>query len=85
MKGYGIFARVRYIDPKTGAAKWTHIRNTDMAHRYDAVKWWNETGIKYGPKSPEVRAWMLDPNNYELHPYWVNRSAGAKLDVTYLE
>lgn len=56
-----------------------------MAHKIDAVTWWNEVGRKYGPKSPEVRKWMLDPDNYYLEHYSINRSQGANLRQTYLQ
>jgi hypothetical protein len=56
----------------------------DMGHKTDAVNWWNAEGRNYGPKSPEVRQWMLDPNNYELQLRSLNRSAGASLGVQYL-
>lgn len=50
----------------------------------DAVKWWNTKGRQYGTKSKEVRKWMLDPDNYTLDHYAINRSAGAKLNDRYL-
>jgi HNH/ENDO VII superfamily nuclease with conserved GHE residues len=55
-----------------------------MAHNADAVTWWNETGRQYGAKAPEVREWMLDPNNYTLDHYSINRSLGAQIGQTYL-
>ena len=55
-----------------------------MAHKVDAVSWWNEIGRKYGAKSPEVRKFMLDSENYYLEHYSINRSQGAKLNQTYL-
>lgn len=62
----------------------TRIDHTvDMAHRTDAVTWWNETGRFTGAKSPTVREFMLDPNNYELQPRSINRSEGASLGETY--
>ncbi|WP_321945848.1 LysM peptidoglycan-binding domain-containing protein [Paraburkholderia sp. J10-1] len=57
--------------------------NVDMAHRVDAVTWWNDVGRFYGPKSPEVRQFMLNPDNYVLQPSSINRSAGARLGQTY--
>jgi len=64
---------------------WYNIDQTiDMAHTTDAVSWWNETGRFYGPKSPEVRQFMLDPNNYKLEPQVFNRSAGGSLGQTYI-
>ncbi|HVE86685.1 MAG TPA: GH-E family nuclease, partial [Myxococcales bacterium] len=64
--------------------QWYPINQADMAHNVDAVKWWNETGRFYGPQSPEVRQWMLDPNNYHLEHFSINRSLGAQLGTTYL-
>ncbi|WP_208455878.1 hypothetical protein [Burkholderia gladioli] len=55
----------------------------DMAHRIDAVTWWNDVGRFYGPKSPEVRQFMLNSDNYVLQPRSINRSAGASLGQTY--
>ena len=74
---------VRHYDPASSRYYWTDIANTDMAHRVDAVSWWNSVGVKYGPKAPEVRAFMLEPKNYELQPYWINRSKGALLTERY--
>lgn len=50
-----------------------------MAHIKDAVVWWNEKGRFYGAKAPEVRAFMLDSNNYYLELYSINRSQDAHL------
>ncbi|WP_342512477.1 GH-E family nuclease [Sporosarcina sp. FSL K6-1522] len=64
--------------------KWYPLNEADMAHLTDAVSWWNSTGKHYGAKSPEVREWMLDSNNYVLDHYSLNRSAGGELTETYL-
>ncbi|MER2039658.1 MAG: GH-E family nuclease [Solibacillus sp.] len=64
--------------------KWYPIDQADMAHLTDAVSWWNNSGRYYGAKSPEVREWMLNSKNYKLDHYSLNRSAGAKLNETYL-
>nr|WP_276535793.1 GH-E family nuclease [Burkholderia multivorans] len=77
-------------DPFTGEKEfeykgnWYPLKDADMAHQTDAVTWWNNVGREYGAKAPEVRAWMLDSKNYDLQPYWVNRSLGAKLGERYL-
>jgi hypothetical protein len=63
--------------------KWYPLREADMAHKTDAVRWWNSTGYRYGPKSPKVREWMLDPKNYRLDHYSLNRSAGARIGQRY--
>ena len=55
----------------------------DMAHRTDAVTWWNEVGKYFGPKSPQVREFMLNPDNYVLQHRSINRSEGASLGQTY--
>jgi HNH/ENDO VII superfamily nuclease with conserved GHE residues len=52
--------------------KWYPLDQADMAHKVDAVKGWNEAGRLYGPKSPEVRQWMLDPDNYMLDHCSIN-------------
>ncbi|HYR88478.1 MAG TPA: GH-E family nuclease [Terriglobia bacterium] len=64
--------------------KWYPLRDADMTHKTAAVSWWNETGRHYGAQSPEVRQWMLDPDNYTLDHYSLNRSAGATLGERYL-
>lgn len=51
--------------------------NVDMAHITDAVTWWNEIGRFFGAKSPEVREFMLNPNNYVLRQSSINRSEGG--------
>lgn len=78
-------------DPFTGKkefqasdGKWYDLKDADMAHKTDAVTWWNQTGRQYGAKAPEVRKWMLDSNNYTLDHYSINRSLGAKIGETYL-
>ena len=65
--------------------EWYNIdRTVDMAHKTNAVEWWNEKGRFFGPKSPEVRQFMLDSDNYRLEPQSFNRSAGAKLGQRYM-
>jgi RHS repeat-associated protein len=58
---------------------WMPIAETDMAHTTDAMRWWNDVGRQYGPRSPEVRQWMLDPNNYRLEAPRINRSSSGRL------
>ncbi|WPO00213.1 GH-E family nuclease [Pseudomonas sp. MUP55] len=62
---------------------WYDLSKADMAHKTDAVRWWNTSGRHLGAKSKEVREWMLDSKNYELDHFSINRSAGAKLGQTY--
>jgi RHS repeat-associated protein len=64
--------------------KWVDAKQCDMAHKTDAVAYWNKRGRFSGAKSPTVRAFMLDSSNYKLQPYWVNRSEGASLGQQYL-
>jgi hypothetical protein len=54
-----------------------------MGHVQAAVDYWNAEGRYYGPRSPEVRAFMNDPDNYWLEPSWINRSKGAQMGRTY--
>lgn len=69
-----------FWDPKNKV--WRNISEADMGHIHDAVTWWNQTGRKFGPKSKEVREWMLDSKNYVLEYYKTNRSKGAILGQT---
>ncbi|WP_031598992.1 RHS repeat-associated core domain-containing protein, partial [Pseudomonas savastanoi] len=73
-------ARMRF---KSKDEKWYPIKEADMAHKTDAVTYWNTKGGYFGAKSPEVRQWMRDPKNYELEHFSTNRSAGAKLGQIY--
>ena len=61
---------------------WRNISEADMGHIHDAVTWWNDVGREFGAKSPEVRKWMLDSDNYVLEYYVTNRSKGAILGQT---
>ena len=63
--------------------KWYSIKDADMAHKTDAVRYWNDKGGYHGAKSKEVRGWMRDPENYELEYYFHNRSKGARLMDRY--
>jgi hypothetical protein len=72
--------KIRTSDGRTEVlfeGNWYLIEQTDMGHTVDAVRWWNSTGKYFGPKDPRVRAFMLDPDNYELQPSSINRSRGA--------
>lgn len=60
-----------------------NVKDGDMAHLTDAVKYWNQKGGYYGPKYREVRAFMRDSKNYELEYYGHNRSQGAMLPDRY--
>lgn len=65
---------------------WVDMADTDMGHITDAVDYWNNTGKYFGPKSPEVRDWMLDSSNYQLEYAYGptgNRSRGARSGATY--
>ena len=67
--------------------EWYPLKLADMSHKTDAVVWWNTKGRFYGAKDPQVREWMLDPGNYTLDYFSINRAAGAKLGnagVNYL-
>jgi hypothetical protein len=63
--------------------KWYALDDCDMGHRRDAVAYWNKSGYKHGSRSPQVRRWMRDPDNYELEPLSINRSRGAKVTRRY--
>ncbi|MCC2596530.1 DUF4150 domain-containing protein [Pusillimonas sp. MFBS29] len=72
------------VEFKASNDKWYPLKDADMAHKTDAVSWWNSTGRFTGPKSRTVRDWMLKSDNYVLDHFSLNRSAGAKLTETYL-
>ena len=78
-----VFGKIRTPDG-TVRDGWFNMSKADMGHSpIDAVDYWNSTGINYGPKSPEVRNWMLNPNNYELQHFSYNRSMGGSTNSTY--
>ncbi|MEH8033032.1 RHS repeat-associated core domain-containing protein [Gallibacterium anatis] len=77
--GYG--SRIQFQDSN---GIWRSIKDADMAHKIDAVSWWNSVGRQYGARSPEVRNWMKNSDNYYLEYYSINRSQGAKIQETYL-
>jgi RHS repeat-associated protein len=68
---------------KDSKGNWHSVKDADMGHTKDAVSYWNQRGGFHGAKSKEVRAWMRDPNNYELQHYSANRSAGARNGMNY--
>lgn len=74
---------VQVKDPVSGQEGWHPAEDTDMSHQRDAVNWWNAVGKFFGPKSPEVRQFMLNPENYTLEPSSSNRSRGAKVGEQY--
>ena len=69
---------------KDSKGVWRPLSDADMAHKIDAVSWWNSTGRQYGARSPEVREFMKNADNYYLEYYSINRSQGAKLSEIYL-
>ena len=65
--------------------EWWPLADCDMSHDpVDAVKYWNKVRKDTFPKSPMVREWMLDANNYILEPAHINRSRGAREGDKYL-
>jgi len=84
MRGEGkIRGSGRRMQFKASDGHWYPVSEADMAHRTDAVSWWNSNGRRSGARSQKVREFMLDPDNYELDHYSLNRSAGAQLDQEY--
>jgi HNH/ENDO VII superfamily nuclease with conserved GHE residues len=67
-----------------GQVRWVSVTNCDMGHVIDAVVWWNSNGRLTGPQSPEVLAFMKDPDNYEFEPSAENRLRGALRGARYL-
>lgn len=66
--------------------RWHRLDDCDMSHKEPpgAVGYWNSVRASTAPKSPLVRAWMLDANNYFLEPAALNRSRGARETQRYL-
>ena len=85
MRGEGkIRGQGKRMEFKDSKGNWHPIKDADMAHKTDAVSWWNSTGRQHGARAPEVRKWMRNPDNYYLEHFSINRSQGAKLGETYL-
>ena len=73
--------RVFTVGPD-GVKRWYPMAQTDMGHVEAAVTRWNREGINWGPKHPQLREFMLDPDNYELQHWQVNQKAGRELGRT---
>jgi hypothetical protein len=50
-----------------------------LSHIVDAQAWWNSNGRLTAPQSKVVRAFMDDPDNYELEPAGPNLARGGGL------
>lgn len=50
-----------------------------LSHIIDAQAWWNSNGRVTAPRSDVVRAFMEDPDNYELEPAGPNLARGGAL------
>lgn len=82
---------IEEIEYPKGSDQWHNVNDCDMAHKHDAVKFWNDggpepytkPGRESGPRSEYVRDFMKDPDMYELRPKGPNRSDGARLGQTY--
>lgn len=60
--------------------------NVHMGHHpVDAVDWWNSTGRYFGAKSPEVRAWMRNSENYRFEYGPLNSGRGGATTSRYLD
>lgn len=66
-----------------GNGDWRPLKDADMSHIESAVEYWNREGYLYGPKSENVREFILDSDNYYLEYYGINRSQGAQLNEVY--
>lgn len=62
------------VEIRGSDGKWYKLADCDMGHvPIDAVAYWNNVGRFHGPKSQEVRDWMLDADNYEIQPRDLNQ------------
>jgi hypothetical protein len=74
--------QVRYRPVPSG--EWVNISDCDLSHDpIDAVTFWNTEGYKFGPRSPQVRAFMMNPDNYIFEPSSINRARGSRGGETY--
>jgi hypothetical protein len=65
--------------PRRKGGRWYDVADCDLSHEpTDAVTYWNTEGYKYGPRSPEVRAWMSNIDNYIFEPSSINRSRASR-------
>lgn len=83
-RGSATVEQVRYPEDPSGA--WYDISACDLGHKVAAVIAWNDDPhalFKTGPRSPAVRAFMEDANNYIFEPSSINRSNGARIGVPY--
>ncbi len=70
--------------PRAKGSRWHNVSDCDLSHDpVDAVTYWNTIGYKFGPRAPEVRAWMTDINNYIFEPSSINRSRGSRANEEY--
>lgn len=60
--------------------KWVPLEKCQMGHYpIDAMSYWNNYGRFLGPRHPEIRKWMRDPENYVLQPRAENLADGARI------
>jgi hypothetical protein len=81
-------------DPQTGKdifkaenEKWYPVDSAKIHmghHPVDAVDYWNNTGRYLGERSPAVRSWMLDSNNYRFEYGPLNSARGGATSSRYL-
>jgi hypothetical protein len=83
--------KVRHAGPVTEIewepARWHDLDDCDMSHDpVDAVDFWMNVARPRGylPRGPEIRAWMLDWQNYILEPASVNRGRASRNRRRYL-
>ncbi|MBV8900938.1 MAG: hypothetical protein JOY92_12600, partial [Verrucomicrobia bacterium] len=85
IKRYNVRTVGTVVEVEWKPGMWHPLADCDMSHEpIDAVDYWNSTGRHTGPKSDEVRKWMLDPANYILEPSAINRSRGSRTKSNYL-
>ncbi|MCB0458288.1 MAG: hypothetical protein KDC91_11140, partial [Flavobacteriaceae bacterium] len=89
MKGEGTYKiegnpPVELIEYPKGSGNWHPLDTCDLSHEpVDAVTWWNTIGYKFGPRSPKVKEFMTNPNNYIFEPLSSNRGRGSRSNEEY--
>jgi hypothetical protein len=78
-------ARVRFpIEP---GRRWYSLGQCDLSHEpVDAVTFWNSlSGTDKTPRSPRVRQFMTNPDNYIFEPSSLNRSRASRDNERYTD
>ncbi|MFL6201629.1 MAG: toxin TcdB middle/N-terminal domain-containing protein [Thermoanaerobaculia bacterium] len=84
LKGFGKKGETVHVyDSKVKKRVWKKVdRSIHMGHLVDAARGWNAIGRFFGARHKVIRAFMNDPENYELEDGHTNMQKGAKMGAT---